>query len=69
MILARDHGLETCPQQSWCEFGSTVHKALDIPNDDILVSGMSLGYPDNKAPENTLISEREEVDDFAIFLN
>ena len=67
MILARAHGLESCPQQAWCEFGSTVHKVLDIPDDEIIISGMSLGYA-AKAPENTLISERADVDEFAIFL-
>ena len=67
MILARAHGLESCPQQAWCEFGSTVHKVLDIPEDEIIISGMSLGYA-AKAPENTLISERADVDEFAIFL-
>ena len=67
MILARAHGLESCPQQAWCEFGSTVHKVLDIPKDEIIISGMSVGYA-AKAPENTLISERADVDEFAIFL-
>ena len=67
MILARAHGLESCPQQAWCEFGSTVHKVLDIPEDEIIISGMSVGYA-AKAPENTLISERADVDEFAIFL-
>ena len=67
MILARAHGLESCPQQAWCEFGSTVHKVLEIPEEEIIISGMSLGYAAT-APENTLISERADVDEFAIFL-
>ena len=67
MILARAHGLESCPQQAWCEFGSTVHKVLEIPDEEIIISGMSLGYAAT-APENTLISERADVDEFAIFL-
>ena len=67
MILARGKGLETCPQQAWCEFGSIVHKVLNIPDDEIIISGMSLGYA-AKAPENTLVSERVPLDDFATFL-
>ena len=35
--------------------------------DEIIISGMSVGYA-AKAPENTLISERADVDEFAIFL-
>ena len=41
MILARGKGLETCPQQAWCEFGPIVHKVLNIPDDEIIISGMS----------------------------
>lgn len=69
MILARAHGLETCPQQAWCEFGPTVHEAIGLPQDQVLISGMAMGVMDPDAPENTLVSEREEVDAFASFLN
>lgn len=69
MLSARGHGLETCPQQAWCEFGQVVHDQLDIPMDQILISGMSLGYADFDAPENTLVSEREPLENFATFLS
>lgn len=68
MILARGKGLETCPQQAWCNFGPLLHKILDIPDDEIIISGMSLGYA-KEAPENTLVSERADIDEFASFLN
>lgn len=64
MIVARAFGLETCPQQAWCDFGAVVHRELHIPDDHILLSGMALGHPDMSAPENRLVSEREEVDGF-----
>jgi nitroreductase len=67
MILARAHGLETCPQQAWCEFGRIVHEQLGIPSTHIIVSGMSLGYADASAPENSLITERVPVDEIARF--
>lgn len=67
MILARAHGLETCPQQAWCEYGRVVHDQLGIPDTHVVVSGMALGHPDPDAPENTLISDRVSVDDFAVF--
>ena len=67
MILARGYGLETCPQQAWCEFGPTVHAALGIPADRILISGMALGVLDTTAPENTLVSEREPLGSWASF--
>ena len=68
MILARGKGLETCPQQAWCEFGPIVHKVLKIPDDEIIISGMSMGYA-AEAPENTLVSDRIPIDDFTTFLN
>ncbi len=68
MILAKGKGLETCPQQAWCEFGPIVHKVLNIPNDEIIISGMSMGYA-AEAPENTLVSDRAPLDDFTTFLN
>ena len=68
MILARGKGLETCPQQAWCEFGPIVHKVLNIPDDEIIISGMSMGYAAD-APENTLVSERVPLDDFTTFLD
>ena len=68
MILARGKGLETCPQQAWCEFGPVVHEVLGIPDDEIIISGMSMGYA-AEAPENTLVSERVPLDDFTTFLD
>jgi nitroreductase len=67
MVLARAHGLETCPQQAWCEYGSVVHDELSIPGDQIVLSGMALGFADAQAPENTLISERMAPEEFATF--
>ncbi|MEH2536873.1 nitroreductase [Bradyrhizobium sp. AZCC 1577] len=67
MILARAHGLETCPKQSWCEYGSIVHDELSIPGDQVILSGMALGFADPQAPENSLVSERAAPDEFATF--
>ncbi len=65
MIVARAFGLETCPQQAWCDVGAVVHEELGIPESRILLSGMALGRMDPDAPENTLVSERVGVDEFA----
>jgi nitroreductase len=67
MILARAHGLETCPQQAWCEYGRVVHEQLRIPDTHIMLSGMALGQSDPDAPENTLISDRVSTEDFVVF--
>jgi nitroreductase len=67
MVVARAHGLETCPQAAWCEYGPLVRSTLGIPPERILVSGMSLGFEDRTAPENTLKTERVPVPGFATF--
>jgi len=69
MILARAYGLDTCPQQAWCEYGHVVHEQLGIPDTHILLSGMALGRTDPDAPENTLVAERVEIDQFTEFHN
>ncbi len=67
MILARAFGLETCPQQAWCEYGRVVHEQLDIPDTHVVLSGMAIGKSDESAPENSLISERVDVSQFTQF--
>lgn len=67
MVLARGHGLETCPQEAWGHYGPTVHKSAGIPNDQVIVSGMALGVEDKTAKANTLVTEREPVDGFTTF--
>lgn len=69
MILARHYGLETCPQQAWGKYGPTVHDALGLPDDRVLVTGMSLGYEDKDAPANRLVTERAPPESFAVFLD
>lgn len=64
MVVARAFGLETCPQQAWCDFGAVVHREIGIPEDHILLSGMALGKADWSAPENTLVTDRAGVAEF-----
>ncbi len=69
MVAARDFGLETCPQEAWCSYGAALRQALPaIPAENVILSGMALGYEDKAAPENTLVTERAELEDFATFL-
>lgn len=58
MTVARAYGLETCSQQAWCDVGAVVRRELAIPDDQIILSGMALGYSDRTAPENSLVADR-----------
>jgi len=67
MLAARGLGLHTCPQAAWIQFQEPVFEHLGIPSDQELVTGMSVGYADESAIENTLVSEREDVKNVAYF--
>lgn len=61
MLAARSEGLHTCPQAAWVSFQEPIFRHLNIPEDQLLVSGMAMGYEDTTAIENTLVSEREDL--------
>jgi nitroreductase len=67
MVAARGQGLDTCPQAAWVGYHKAVRNELGIPDDHAFVCGMALGYADNSLPQNTLVSEREPVDNFTKF--
>ena len=68
MLAARGFGLHTCAQAAWVGHQETVFKHLGVPDDQLLVTGMCLGYADNTKIENTLVSEREDVRNVAHFV-
>jgi nitroreductase len=68
MVAARGRGLDTCPQAAFTPFHRLITEAIGIPDDQQLVCGMSLGWRDPEAIENTLVTEREPVASFARFL-
>jgi len=61
MLAAKGLGLETCPQAAWVPYQETIFRRLEVPADQILVTGMSIGYPKEDAIENTLVSDREDL--------
>ena len=67
MLAARGFGLHTCAQAAWIQYQEPIFQHLEIPDDQVLVSGMSLGYADPDAIENTLVSERESLENVASF--
>ena len=67
MLAARGFGLHTCAQAAWIQYQAPIFRHLEIPDDQVLVSGMSMGYADTEAIENTLVSEREALENVASF--
>ena len=68
MLLAREEGLHTAPQEAWAIWYKSVNKFLDIPEELMLFCGMGIGFADENDPINTFRSKREDIDDFADFI-
>ncbi len=66
-LLARGHGLHTCPQQAWVSFNRTIRSFLNLRDHLMVYSGMALGYEDSEAPINKWRSPRATLDSFATF--
>ena len=66
-LLATERGLGTCMQEAWGMVRKTMHGHLNLAPGEMLYCGMALGYPDETAPVNRLVTEREPVDGFATF--
>ena len=67
MLVARDHGLETCPQAAWVWHGGLVRSTLGISEGEMLLMAIALGRADPDAPENRLTTQRAPLDRFATF--
>jgi len=66
MLLAREHGLDTCAQEAWSAWYRTVGECLQVPPELMLFAGMALGYRDNEAPINRFRTERAPLTEFAV---
>ncbi len=67
MTAARVRGLDTCAQAFFADYHVTLRKTLGIPENEMILCGLSLGYADPDAPENRLVSAREPVEAFTDF--
>lgn len=68
MVAARAEGLETCPQAAFCPFHATIRRMLAIPDTEMVVCGMALGYADTSEKINTFRTERENVSAYVRFV-
>ena len=68
MVAARGRGLDTCPQAAFMQFHRLITAHVGAPDDEQVVCGMSLGWADPDAIENTLVTEREPVGGYTRFL-
>ncbi|WP_137920897.1 nitroreductase [Hydrogenophaga sp. 2FB] len=67
MVAARARSLDTCAQVAFTKFHRVIARELAIPDTDMVVCGMSLGYADPSRIENALVTHRESVGSFTTF--
>ena len=58
MLLAQERGLATCPQAAWSMWSGTIRKVLDLPETEMVLMGMALGYPDTSEVATDISRER-----------
>ena len=66
-VSARGQDLHTCPQASWGNYHDIVEQELGLEEHELVHVGMSLGYEDINAPQNSLNTVREPLAQFATF--
>jgi nitroreductase len=64
MLLAKQAGLDTCAQASFIDFYPVLRRHLDLPDDQIIVCGIALGYADDDHRLSRLRTPREPVSRF-----
>ena len=68
MLLLCERGLDSCPQEAWSTFNAEVRAFVHPPEEMMLFCGMAIGYRDESAPVNRLVTERAPLDEFATFV-
>ncbi len=64
MLLAREHGLHTCPQEAWAVWHRIIREFLAVPENEMVFCGMGIGYADEDHPVNALVSDRAPMGEF-----
>jgi nitroreductase len=67
MIAARGRGLHTCPQAAFAPYHRQIRPVLGIPDEEIVLCGMALGYEDTSKPENDLRTDRAPLEEWVTF--
>ena len=63
MLLLREEGLDSCPQEAWAVYSPQIREIVDIPDDHIFFCGLAIGYRDEAAPVNRFRVARADLDE------
>jgi nitroreductase len=68
ILLLHEQGLRTIPQISLVGYGDLVRKVLNIPEDQMLLCALAIGYADEKARVNKIKQPRDPWENNVRFL-
>ncbi len=63
MLLLREEGLDSCPQEAWAAYSPQVREMVDIPEDHTFFCGMAIGHRDAEAPVNNFAVARAPLEE------
>ncbi|WP_068073031.1 nitroreductase [Novosphingobium lentum] len=67
MLLLREEGLDSCPQEAWAVYTPQIRACVAIPDDHIFFCGMAIGHRDPAAPINTFAVARAPLSEVVSF--
>lgn len=65
MLLAQEAGIDTCAQECWSAWPRTVSRFCAMDENLMLFCGVAIGYRDENAKVNQLVSAREPLESWA----
>ena len=68
MLLLREEGLDSCPQEAWANYSPQVRQVAPIPDDHIFFCGLAIGYRDPDAAVNNFEVPRAALDELVQFV-
>ncbi len=68
MLLARERGLHTCPQEAWAIWTPSIKKFLTIDDDMMFFCGLAIGYGDPEAAINQFESPRAPLNEVVRYI-
>jgi nitroreductase len=68
MLLIEERGLHSCPQEAWAAWPRTLGSFLSLPPERMLFCGMAIGYRDDSAAVNRLLTDRAPVDEWLTWI-
>jgi nitroreductase len=63
MLLLREEGLDSCPQEAWAVYSKQIREVVAIPEDHTFFCGLAIGWGDRDAPVNQFPVARAPLDD------